>query len=413
MERIYQRVAGADVHRDQVTVAVQAVGSDGEVSSVVSRFATMSDSLAGLVRWLSDQRVELVAIESTGVYWIPVYDALDDGLGPSTGLWLCNAQHVKNVPGRKTDVADAVWLADVAMHGMVRPSFVPPRHIRDLRGLTRLRSRLTHDRTRQVQRLEQVFQHAHLKISSVASRVYLKSTRAIIDALIAGERHPEVLAGLAKSRLRSKTPELVRALDTSGFRADHATAAAAILSVLDKLDIAIADLDTTIATRLEPVADKITLLTTIPGVGLRTAQVIWAETGGDMSQFPTAHHLCAWAGVAPGSRESAGKHRPAASRHGNIVLEHALVEAAASLTRSRGIYLADFQRSIAARRGIGKARIATAHKILIAVWHMLTNNQPYHDLGAEHRHQRRNTNRHTRLARELTNAGYTITAPAA
>lgn len=410
MERIYQRVAGADVHRDSVTVAVLAAGPDGSVSKDRARFGTMSDDLAQMACWLAPHRLELVAMESTGVYWVPVYDALAERL-PEVGLWLCNASHVKNVPGRKTDVADAEWLADVAMHGMVRSSFVPPRHIRDLRGLTRLRTRLVQDHTRLVQRLEQVFQQAHLKMSSVASRVYLQSTRAIIDALVAGQRDPAALADLAKSRLRSKIPDLTRALDPGGFRDAHAKALEAILPVLDELETTIADLDATIAGILEPVADRIDLVCTIPGIGIRTAQIIWAETGGDMAQFPTAGHLTAWAGVAPGSRESAGKRRRAPSRHGNRALESALCEAAASLVHSSG-YLPDFQRSIAARRGIGRARIATAHKILIAVWHILDSGQPYHDLGDDHRRQRRNnTKRHNRMVHELRAAGYTITAP--
>jgi transposase len=350
-------------------------------------------------------------MESTGVYWKPVYYGLE---GLFDELWLVNARHVKNVPGRKTDMADAEWLADVAAHGMVRPSFVPPPPIRELRELSRYRKTQVTMRGQEVQRLEKVLQDAGIKISSVASRVLGTSTRAMIEALIAGERDPAVLAAKALGRMRPKIAALTEAL-AGRFGAHHAAVARAILDHIDFLDRNIAALDQQIAARLEPFRAAVNLLMTIPGVARGVAEVFVAETGADMSRFATAGHLAAWAGVAPANHESAGKRRPAGTRHGGTWLRRALIEAAKSASRSQGSYLSAQYRRIAARRGPNKATVAVAHSILIAAWHILTTGQPYQDLGPDWFSSRRSPEHETRrLIARLEALGHTVTlTPAA
>jgi len=276
------------------------------------RFTTTTAGVAELAAWMADYEVTRVVMESTGVYWKPVYYPLE---GLFAELWLVNAGHVKNVPGRKTDTADAEWLADVAAHGMVRPSFVPPPPVRELRELTRYRKTQIVMRAQEIQRLDKVLQDAGIKISSVASNVLGKSTRAMIEALIAGERDPAILADMAKARMRSKIPALTQAL-VGRFAAHHGAVARAVLDHIDFLDTAIAWLDDQVADRLDTFQGAVALLETIPGVGRKAAETIIAETGADMARFPSASQLCAWAGVAPANHESAGKRRPAGTRQG-------------------------------------------------------------------------------------------------
>ena len=275
MELIYQRVAGLDVHRDEVAACVRTAGPRGGVHAEKARFSTTTGGLAVLAGWLAEREVTLVAMEATGVYWKPVYYALEDRFE----LWLCNAHHVKNVPGRKTDMSDAEWLADVAAHGMVRPSFVPPPAVRELRVLTRYRQKQTSIRAGEIARLEKVLQDAGIKLTSVASKVLTQSGRAMIEALIAGERDPRALAGLAKGKLRPKIPQLTAALD-GHFGAHHAVAAARILAHLDFLDTTIAELDTQIAGRVAAgYQSAARLLREVPGIDRASAEVIIAESG--------------------------------------------------------------------------------------------------------------------------------------
>ncbi len=323
MKQQSDRVCGLDVHRDTVVPCVR-LGRGDEPEVHKASFGTTTAGVSELAAWMADFEVTRVVMESTGVYWKPVYYPLE---GLFDELWLCNARNVKNVPGRKTDMADAEWLADVAAHGMVRPSFVPPSPVRELRELTRYRRTQVTIRGQEVQRLDKVLQDAGIKISSVASKVLGKSQRAMIEALIAGERDPAVLASMALGKMRPKIPDLVEAL-VGRFAAHHGAIARSILDHIDFLDAAIARLDAEVAARLEPFRGAVVLLQSIPGVGQAVAEVIVAETGADMSRFPTAGHLCAWAGVAPANYESAGKRRPAGTRQGGIWLRRALVEAA-------------------------------------------------------------------------------------
>lgn len=325
MRRIRDRVGGLDVHRDSVTVCAQ-VREPGEAEATVekARFVTTARGVAELVDWLVDREVTTVAMEATGVYWKPVFYRIE---GLFEEVWLVNAHHVKNVPGRKTDMADAEWLADVVAHGMVRPSFVPPAPIRQLRELTRYRKTQIDVRAQEIQRLEKVLQDAGINLSSVASRVLTQSGRAMIEALISGERDPSVLAQLAKGKMRPKIGELIEAMDGM-FGPHHAVVCRQILSHIDFLDSSIDTLSEEVVARMGPFEPAISLLETIPGVSRLTAEVIVAETGADMSRFPTAGHLCAWAGVAPASHESAGKHKPAGTRKGQRWLRRHLIESA-------------------------------------------------------------------------------------
>lgn len=409
MERQRDRVAGLDVHRDTVVACVLAVvGNEAKIDK--QRFSTTAKGIRGLIGWLADHEVERVVMEATGVYWKPVFYPLEDLFAE---VWLVNAYHVKNVPGRKTDMSDAEWLADVAAHGMVRPSFVPPPEIRGLRELTRYRKTQIKARSQEIQRFEKVFQDAGVKITSVASHVWSKSSREMVSAMIAGTTDPAKLAELAKSRMRSKIPALTEALE-GNWKPYHSTVAARIMAHIDFLDAQIAELSDQIIEATRPFESAITLITTIPGVSRLTAEVIIAEIGVDMSRFPTAGHLCAWAGVAPASHESAGKRRAAGTRRGGRALKVALTEAAKAASRSKGTRLAARYQQIARRRGPGRATTAVAHTILAIVWHMLSTGEVYTDLGADFYERKRDPAREiNRHIKALLDQGYEITAPKA
>jgi transposase len=374
-------------------------------------FATTATGVRQLGEWLAQREVELVVMESTGVYWRPVFYGLEDRFAE---MWLVNAHHVKNVPGRKTDMSDAEWLADVAAHGMVRPSFVAPPEIRGLRELTRYRKTQIRARAQEIQRLERLLQDAGIKLTSVASRVWSRSSRAMVEMLISGETDPAILAELAQGRMRPKIPALVEALE-SRWAAHHSAVARRILAHIDFLDDTIDTLTSEIVERLVPFEAAVELLETIPGVSALTAQTMIAEMGVDMSRFPTAGHLAAWAGVAPASHESAGKRRAAGTRHGSRHLREALIEAARAAARTKGTFLSVRYNRIARRRGPNKAAVATARSILEAAHHMLSTGEIYHDLGADFYDKRTNPARTLqRHITELEAAGYTVTlTPAA
>lgn len=404
MDQIRDRVAGLDVHRDSV-VACSRVSANSRITVTKKRFTTTTAGLVALTVWLAEQGVTTVAMEATGVYWKPVYYALE---GVFDEIWLCNAHHVKNVPGRKSDMADAEWLADVVAHGMVRPSLVPPPPIRALRDLTRYRKTVIDMKVAETQRLEKVLQDAGIKLSSVASKVLTVSGRAMIEALIAGQREPIVLAEMAKGRMRSKRTELADALE-GHFDAHHGALAGHILAHVDGLDATIASLSAEIAGRLDDHRQAVELLCSIPGVAALTAEAVIAESGADMSRFPTAAHFAAWAGVAPASHESAGRRRPAGTRHGAPWLRRYLIEAARAAARSHGTYLSAQYRRIAARRGTNKAVVAVANSMCVAMWHMLTNGVPYDDPGADFfRHQDPDAEAR-RLIRRLNQLGHHVT----
>lgn len=405
MKRIRDRVAGLDVHRDTVVACCRVVDPDGEVEVTKQSFATTRKGLGELAVFLSGAAVTTVAMEATGVYWKSPYYALE---GMFDELWLCNAQHVKNVPGRKSDLSDAEWLADVAGHGMVRPSFVPPPEIRELRELTRYRKTQVDARAREIQRLEKVLQDAGIKLTSVASTVWSVSSREIIEALIAGSRDPAVLAQMAKGRMRAKIDRLEEAL-SGHFGAHHAIVCRQIIDHIDFLDRSIGALTVEVTTRLVPFEAAVAVVTSVPGISRRTAEVLVAETGADMSRFPTAGQLCAWAGVAPASYESAGKRRPVGTRHGSQWLRRALVEAARAGARTKNSYYSAQYARIARRRGPNKAAVAVANSMLFTIWHLLSTGALYEDPGADYFERRHDPAVEAkRLARRIEALGFEV-----
>jgi transposase len=405
VKRIRDRVAGLDVHRDSVVACCRIAERDGNVEVYKQSFKTTRRGLGELAGFLLEAHVETVAMEATGIYWRSPYYSLE-GLFPE--LWLCNAHHVKNVPGRKTDLSDAEWLADVVAHGMVRPSFVPPPQIRALRELTRYRKTQVDARAREMQRLDKTLQDAGMKITSVASKVWSVSSREMVEALIAGERDEAVLANMARGRMRDKLPELEEAL-SGHFGRHHAILCRRIIDHIAFLDRSIAELTKEITGRLAPFEPKITVLTSIPGISRTTAEVIVAETGADMSKFPSAGQLCAWAGVAPASYESAGKRRPAGTRHGGDWLRRALIEAARAGARKKGSYYSAQYGRIARRRGPNKAAVAVANSMMLTIWHLLTTGALYEDPGADYFIRRQDPDREAkRLAQRIERLGFNV-----
>ena len=365
MDRFIERCAGLDVHKASVKACVRVPDGHGGRRSETRTFRTTTAGLVLLGDWLASHQVQVVGMESTGVFWKPVYYLLEDDVE----CWLLNAQHLKNVPGRKTDVADAAWIAQLVEHGLVRPSFVPPRPIRELRELTRYRKALIYERTRETQRLHKVLEDAGIKLGCVASDVLGVSGRAMLEALVGGTTDPEVLADLARGSLRNKLPALREALQGRVAR-HHRLLVAELLAHLDYLDEAIRRLSGEVAQMVAPFSPLLALLCTIPGVDRRTAEVILAEIGVDMTRFPTAGHLASWAGLCPGNNESAGKHFSGKTRKGSRWLRTTLSQAANAAARSNGTYLAAHYARIKGRRGHKRAgggaldpgdRLAPAH----------------------------------------------------
>jgi transposase len=405
---VHQRVAALDISKKDAKVCLRVPGKrKNTFTSEVTTWGSTTNQILALREFLLAADVTLVVMEATSVYWKPFYFLLEDGLD----VMLVNARHAKNVPGRKTDVSDAQWLAQLGAHGLVRGSFVPPEPVRQLRDLTRARTRLTGERSREVQRLEKFLEDAGIKLSSVASDIMGVSGRAMLEALIAGvddPADPAVLADLAKRRLRAKIPQLVEAL-TGRFTEHHAFLVRMHLDQIDRITEALTALDGRIEVVIEPFRRAIELLTTIPGVDRHVAQIIVAETGADMTAFPTAAQLTSWAGTAPGHHESAGKSKSAKTRPGNSYLKGALGIAAFGAAGSNGTYLQARYRRLTARRGPMRALVAIQRSILTATWHMLTHNVPYTDLGGDY-YTRLNPERATRRAvGVLEHLGYTVT----
>jgi transposase len=371
----------------------------------VRTWASTTNAILRLREHLIAERVSLVVMEATGDYWKPFYYLLEDA---GFEVMLVNARQVKNLPGRKSDVSDATWLAQLGAHGLVRGCFVPPAPIRELRDLTRARTMLTRERGREIQRLEKVLEDAGIKLSSVASDISGVSGRLMLQALVEGQRDPSVLAELAKRRLRAKIPALIEAL-TGRFSEHHAFLTRMYLEVIDQRSQQIEQLNTRIDTAMEPYRSFCGLIETIPGIGPRCLEVIVAETGGDMSIFPTAAHLASWAGTCPGSNESAGRIKSTATRPGNAYLKAALGAAALSVAHTQGTYLSAKYKRIAARRGPKKALVAVEHAILTAVWSMAHTGALYDDPGADY-FTRRNPERLKKHAlNQLQRLGYDVT----
>jgi transposase len=407
MDVVVERCAGLDVHRDNVVATVRVPGDDRRRWAQQTRtFRATLVGLTALGEWLSTFGVTLVGMEATGVYWKTVFQALEDRFE----CWLLNAQHLRNVPGRKTDVKDSEWICQLVQHGLVRPSFVPPPEIRRLRDLTRLRKAQVNERTRAIQRLEKVLQDAGIKLTSVASQTYSKSARAMLEALLAGVTEPELLAELAKARMRSKIPQLREALANRFEVSHHGIMVAQLLAHIDTLDAAIRLMDEKIESMLIPHRHVVELLCTIPGVAVRTAQVLIAECGLDMARFATVGHFASWAGMCPGHHESAGRRRSGRTRPGPRWLTEALTEAAKAAARTKGTYLAAHHAQLRGRRGEAKAIGATRHDILVAYFHIVRDQVPFRELGPDWQKKRYSVeHRARRLQRQLEALGYQVT----
>jgi transposase len=405
MDTIIERCAALDIGKKTLTACVRTPDGQGGRRSVTRTFPTMTRQLLVLRDWLAAERVEVVSMESTSTYWKPAFYLLEDEFS----VWLLNAHHIKAVPGRKTDVKDSEWLAQLTECGLVRASFVPPKPIRRLRNLTRYRTTVVQERSREAQRLEKLLEDAGVKISSVASDVLGVSGRAMLAELCAGNTDPKAMAELAKGRMRPKIGQLTEAL-TGWFDDHHALLVTEMLARIDAAEATIARLDAQIEAELAPFAEALALLDTIPGVGKRTAQVIVAETGADMSRFPTAAHLASWAGVCPGVNESAGKRGSARCRPGDKWLRAALVEAAHSAARTKNSYLAAQYARLAGRRGAKRAAVAVAHSILVIGYHLLDQHVAYTDLGADFLIRRHTSDAHIRrLVAQLEKLGQKVT----
>ena len=403
METIFERVAGLDVHKVQVTACVRLPADAGAREQHLAEFSTTVRGLMGLRDWLEANGVTHVAMEATGVYWQPVWHVLEDAFE----LTLCNARHVKQVPGRKTDVSDAAWLCQLMEAGLLRGSFVPPKPQRALRTLTRYRKSQIQERAREANRLHKVLEDTGIKLDCVATNILGKSGRAMLDALVSGTTDPEVLAELAQGKLRAKIPALREALE-GRFEPHHALVIGAILAHLDFLDQHIDRLSEAIEEQLGPFAPGVPLAATITGVAERTAQVMVAELGTDMSHFPTAGPLASWAGRCPGNDQSAGKRRSGRRHKGSKHLAMALEEAALAATRTKGSYLqAQYQR-LRPRIGHGRALGAVQHSIIVAYWHIFTTGETYRDLGGDYFRKRDPERATRRLIAQLQALGHKV-----
>ncbi|MEZ0070666.1 transposase [Streptacidiphilus sp. MAP12-20] len=404
MDVIHERCAGIDISKVDVKVCVRVPSTGKRRRSEVRTFPAVTSGLLAMRDWLLAEGVTVVGMEATGVYWKPVFYLLEHDME----CWLLNARHMKSVPGRKTDVKDSEWIARLVEYGLVRPSFVPPEPIRQLRDLTRYRTEVVRERTREIQRAEKLLEDAGIKLSSVVSDLMGKSGRDMMDALIAGERSPGRLADLAKGALRRRTADLVEAL-TGRFTDHHAFLLRAMLDRIDACTAMEARLGGRIDEQVRPFRRRIDLLVTIPGVSTRTAEVILAEIGAQMARFPTAGHLASWAGVCPGNHESAGKSPTGKTRHGDPWLKAALGQASVAASRTKDTYLAARFRRLVGRRGKKRALVALEHSILVAVWHMFTDDAEYADLGGDYFLERTGKTRATRrLVSQLNQLGYQV-----
>lgn len=406
MNIVNERCAGLDVSKDEVVACARTPGVGRKRVSELETFATFTSGLEALVAWLKARDVTEVVMEATGQYWKPVWYVLEDH---GFELRLVNARHVKMVPGRKTDLADARWLAELLEHGLLGASFVPPAPIRELRDLTRYRKRLIQTHSAEQLRAQKILEDAGIKLDSVASDIFGVSGRAMLNALINGERDPEVLAELSKGVLRKKIPMLREAL-RGRFRDHHATMLRIIVDHVIHLETSIAALDEQVDRVMAPFVTARDRLDTITGIGKRAAETIIAEIGADMSRFPTPHHLASWAGMCPGNNISGGKRRSGRTNPGNRWLRDILTQCAVAASHSRDTQLAAQYWRLKRRIGPKKAAIAVGHSILICCWHVLTNDCDFNDLGGDFYTRRTDTDkRRDQLIHQLHDLGYGVT----
>ena len=407
MERVHRCCCGLDVHKQTVVACLLRTDTAGRRSKELRTFGTMTDELLTLADWLRAADCTQVAMESTGVYWKPVYNLLEG----QCAVLVVNAQHIKAVPGRKTDLKDAEWIADLLQHGLLRGSFIPDRPQRELRDLTRTRTTLSDERTAVINRVQKVLEDANIKLAGVASNVVGVSGRAMLAALLAGTTDPATLAELAVGKLRKKRDVLARAL-SGRFGDHHRRRLTTHLAHIDFLDEEIDQLSAAIAERLRPYAEELRRLDTIPGVDRRTAEVLLAEIGADMARFPTAGHLASWAGMCPGNHESAGKRKGGKTRKGSKWLRRALVQAAhgAARTKQEGrTRLAQRYRQLVVRRGKQRAAVAVGHQILVTAYHLLQRQEDYGEVTPAALDERRRTQARLRAVQQLRQLAFEVT----
>ena len=408
MDTMYSCCASLDVHKETVAACVRRVDSAGRVAKEIHTFGTTTGKLLTLLDWLAASGVKAVAMESTGVFWKPIWNILEGALE----LILVNARHIKNMPGRKTDVKDCDWIAQLLQHGLLRPSFVPERPQRELRDLTRHRSQLVAEQTRMANRIHKTLEDANVKLGSVATDILGVSGTQMIRALVAGQDDPHELAELARGRLRAKLPDLREALQ-GHLTGHHRFMLGHLLHHLDYLDSQIAQFDQRIEELMAPFQQAVQRMMTIPGVGQWTAENVLAEIGTDMTRFPTARHMASWAAMCPGNHESAGKRRSGRTNHGNRWLRSALTQAAWAASHSKKTYLSSQYRRLAGRRGKKRAIVAVGHTMLVMIYHILRNAVDYRELGPDYMDKLQPRRLTTYLVKRLKSLGHKVTlAPA-
>lgn len=403
MELLHPCCAGLDVHKDSVVACVRRVGPGGRARKEVRSFGTTTAALLLLLDWLLTEGVSHAAMESTGVYWKPLFNLLE---GP-VQIILVNAQHIKKVPGRKTDVKDSEWIAELLQHGLLRASFVPPAPVRALRDLTRQRTQLSAEKASAANRIQKVLEDANIKLASVATDILGESGRDMLRALIAGQTDPEALAELARRRLRAKIPALKEAL-RGRVTAHHRFLLQLHLDHIEQLEALIGRLAQQIEEQLLPFAETVQRLQTIPGVGPRAAETLAAEIGLDMTPFPTADHLASWAGMCPGNEQSAGKRRTGRTPMGNRWLKQLLVQVGWAASRTKDSYLRAQYHRLARRRGKKRAVIAVGHSVLRIVYHMLKRGTTYQDLGPDYLEKKQSDRLTQQLVRRLESLGHKV-----
>jgi transposase len=403
MQVVYTHCAGLDVHKKTVVACVITPKNSGKWQREIRTFTTMTKDLLNLSDWLTSHGCTHVAMESTGEYWRPVFNILEGNFE----VMLVNARHMKAVPGRKTDIKDSQWIAELLQHGLLRPSFIPPIEQRDLRDLTRHRSNFIRERVNLINRVQKVLEAANIKLASVASDVMGVSARAMLAAIVEDNSTPELMAALAKGTMRDKHELLVQALE-GRVRPHQRFILAQLLAQIDSIDQTIELFDQQIEEYCHPFQRAVELVDTIPGIARRSAEIIVSEIGIDMSRFPSAEHLAAWAGLAPGNYESGGKKLSTSTRQGNRALRTILVQAAHALARTNTYLAAQFRR-ISARRGKKRAAVAVAHSILVIAYHLISRQEPYKDLGADYFDKQRPESVKNRLIKRLEKLGYQVT----